>query len=37
MDARDRFFLGWFLAAMGLNALAAERVLHELSCLASFY
>jgi hypothetical protein len=23
MDARDRFFLGWFLAAMGLNALAA--------------
>jgi len=23
MDARDRFFFGWFLAAMGLNALAA--------------
>jgi len=23
MDARDRFLLGWFLAAMGLNALAA--------------
>jgi len=23
MDARDRLFLGWFLAAMGLNALAA--------------
>jgi len=23
MDARDRFFLTWFLAAMGLNALAA--------------
>ena len=23
MDARDRFFLGWFPAAMGLNALAA--------------
>ena len=23
MDARDRFFLGWFLAAMSLNALAA--------------
>jgi hypothetical protein len=23
MDARDRFFLGWFLAGMGLNALAA--------------
>ena len=23
MDARDRFFLGWFLAAMGLIALAA--------------
>jgi hypothetical protein len=24
MDARDRFFLGLFLAAMGLNALAAS-------------
>jgi hypothetical protein len=23
MDTINRFFLGWFLAAMGLNALAA--------------
>jgi hypothetical protein len=23
MDAKDRFFLGWFLAGMGFNALAA--------------